>query len=65
MPQRFFISVSELQTALASLPKADKLPKDYQAEVALGPFLFKFDYSDVDREWEIYDMVKIGRTIND
>lgn len=65
MPQGFFISVSELQTALASLPKPYNLPKDYKAEVAFGAFLFKFYYSDVDREWEIYDMVKIRKTIND
>lgn len=65
MQKSFFISVSELQTALANLPKADNLPKDYQVQVPLGPFLFQFDYSHTDREWEIYDIVKTGLTIND
>ncbi len=65
MSVSFLISVSELQAALANLPKLEDLPKDFRTEIQLGPFLFKFDYSHVAREWEIYDIVKRGWTINE
>jgi hypothetical protein len=65
MSLSFIISVSELQTALANLPKLEDLPKDFRTEIQLGPFLFKFDYSHVAREWEIYNIVKTGWTINE